>query len=75
MAERDLLLTQQAVVQPAEEVLQIGLKFNTFQSGKFLNLLLRMVSVIYQKSQKHGEEKKKKTAFRKMDYNWSSDFS
>lgn len=38
--------------------LQIGLKFNTFQSGKFLNLRPRMVSVIYQKSQKHREKKK-----------------
>lgn len=31
------------------EILQTGLKFNTFRSNKFFDLLLRMVPVIYQK--------------------------
>lgn len=35
-----------------DEVLHIGLKFNTFPSDKFLNLLLRMVPIAYEKSQK-----------------------
>ncbi|KAF5919239.1 hypothetical protein HPG69_003879, partial [Diceros bicornis minor] len=46
--KKDLLLTQQVVVQVVVEVLQVGLKFNTFQSDKFLNLWLRMVPFIYQ---------------------------
>lgn len=56
IAKKDLLLLiQQVVIQLVEEVFQNELKFNTFQSDKFLNLLLGMVLLIYQKSQKKQE--------------------
>lgn len=54
------------MTQVMDEVLHIGLKFNTFPSDKFLNLLLRMVPIAYEKSQK-DRKFFFKVAFSKMD--------